>query len=83
MTERMVMAANKYGPMAAVGLFLVYWLASDVTGQLDRLQRDLAGFSTSMTAALDRHSSETGNLLFAICLNSADTAVEIARCQGH
>lgn len=70
MTDKALQAANKYGVAAAIALFLVWWLAADVSGTLRRLD-----------TALSAHASGTSHLLFQICVNTADTASELAGCQ--
>ena len=60
----------KYGPVAVIALFLTWWVANDVTGQI----RDLTG-------AVNHHVSETQFYLHAICVNVADDESERASCR--
>ena len=71
MTDRMIGMVNKYGVIGAIAIFLVWWLASDVSGKLDHVSRELAA-----------HGAETTFYLRALCINSADTTQEFANCQG-
>lgn len=70
MTDRMATVANKYGALAAIALFLTWWLASDVSGSI-----------RTLTFTLNAHASDTAYYMRAICINSADTAQKLANCQ--
>jgi hypothetical protein len=60
---------SKYGAATAIALFLVWYLASDVSGSLRALK-----------LALDNHVSETNFYLRAICNNTATTEGQRANC---
>lgn len=69
MTDRLVQLANRYGPLGAVALFLVWWMANDVAGSLRKIDSELT-----------EHVSETNSLLKAICINVAESEAERANC---
>lgn len=72
MSERIASLSQKYGPMAAIGLFLVWWMASDVSGSLKAL-----------TETLNNHASETAFYMRQVCLNTAQNEAQRAGCIGR
>jgi hypothetical protein len=69
MTDKLSSLVNKYGVIGAIAVFLVWWMANDVTGTLRALDQALSG-----------HVSETNFYLRSICLNTAQTEGQRAGC---
>jgi hypothetical protein len=69
MTDKIASLAHKYGALGAIAVFLVWWMANDVTGTLRALDQALTG-----------HVSETNFYLRSICLNTATTEAQRAGC---
>ena len=61
--------AVKYGVAGAIALFLVWWLASNVSGQVTKIQETLGA-----------HVTETNFYLRQICLNTARDETQRAGC---
>ena len=61
--------AAKYGVAGAIALFLVWWLAGDVSGQVTKIQD-----------ALTAHVAETNFYLRQICVNTAQNEAQRAGC---
>lgn len=60
---------GKYGPTAAIAVFLVWWISNDVSGTLRAIE-----------FTLNTHVSESVFYLRAICLNAAKDERERANC---
>lgn len=69
MTDKIAHYVNKFGIPGAVALFLVWWMASDVSGALKTL-----------TITLNSHASETAFYMRQVCLNTAQTEGQRAGC---
>jgi hypothetical protein len=69
MTDKIASFANKYGALGAIAVFLVWWMANDVSGTLRALDQALSG-----------HVSETNFYLRSICLNTAQSEAQRAGC---
>ncbi len=77
MTDRLADLAQKYGPLAMIAMFLVWYLASDISGKLERQTIALSEVARAMAA----HQAETNFYMRALCFNAADTPQKIANCQ--
>lgn len=69
MAERFDRYLAKYGAATVIALFLVWWMASDVSGSLH-----------SLRTMLESHVSETNFYLRAICLNTSQNEAQRASC---
>lgn len=70
--ERWERILTKYGAATAIALFLVWWLASDVSGQISAVRATLAG-----------HVVETNFYLRQICLNTSKDPQQAMGCNAR
>ncbi len=69
MTDRLAYLANKYGPLAAIAIFLVWWIATDISGNLRHIGE-----------RLDSHTAETAFYMRQMCLNTSQNETQRAGC---
>lgn len=80
MVEKLIEKSSKYKEAGIAGLFalvLLGFVLNQQTQGMERLQAQVA----DMRKELTEHVGDTTRLLYAICLNIANDAGEIARCQ--
>ncbi len=69
MTDRIERMLNKYGVAVVIALFLVWWMTTDISGRIGRMDDQLGD-----------HVKETNFYLRQVCLNTAQTEAERAGC---